>query len=72
MSFSTYMTEKTSAGTIIHNLHATLLLRVKRDPILLFKRLDKSLQEGSIGYLAGTMVVDVGNSAAHLSVKTHE
>ena len=66
------MTEKTSASTIIHNLHATLLLRVKWNPILLFKRLDKSLQEGSIGHLAGTIVVDVGNCAAHLSVKPLE
>ena len=66
------MTEKSSAGTIIHNLDATHLLRVKRDPILLFHRLDKSLQEGSIGHLAGTMVVDVGNCAAHLSVKHNE
>ena len=66
------MTEKTSAGTIIHNFHATLLFRVKWDPVSLYKGLDKSFQEGSIGHLAGFMVVDVGNSAAHLSVKPHE
>ena len=66
------MTEKSSAGTIVHNLDATLLLRVKWDPVLLFNRLDKSLQECSTGHLAGTMVVDVGNCAADLSVKPHE
>ena len=66
------MTEKSGAGTIIHDLDATLLSRVKRDPVLLCNCLDKSLQEFSTGHLAGTMVVDVGNCAADLSVKPHE
>ena len=66
------MAEKSSAGTIIHNLDATLLLRVKRDPVLLFNSLDKSLQKGPTGHLAGCVVVDVGNCTANLSVKPHE
>ena len=66
------MTEKSSTSTIIHDLDATLLLGVKRDPILLCNSLDQSLQKGSVGHLAGTVVVHVGNGAADLSVKPHK
>ena len=67
-----YMTENSRTSTIIHNLEATLLLWVKRDPFPLMKSLDKTLQEVTMGNLAGTQVVDVRNCAADLLVKSNK
>lgn len=64
------MTQKSSAGSIINNFDATPLLRIKCDPVVLSKFVDKPLQKKtSKGHLTGAVTVDMGNCAGDMSVR---
>ena len=60
------MTKNSSAGSIIHNLEATLFLQIKFEPILPFEIVDECLQKVSTRHLTGAIVVDMGNCTEHM------
>ena len=68
-NISSYMTQKSSAGSIVDDSDATPLLRIKCDPVMLSEFVDKPLQKISIGYLAGAVAVYMGNCAGAMSVR---
>ena len=64
------MTQNSSAGSVVHNFDSTLLARIKCDPVLLSDLIDKALQKASKGRLARATIVDMGNRAVNMSVKS--
>lgn len=66
------MTENSSAGSIVHNLEATLFLRIKFEPLLLFEIVDECLQKVSTRHLTGGIMVDRGNCTEHMLARYND
>ena len=66
------MTKNTSAGSIVQNLEATLSLRIKFEPILLFEIVDECLQKVSTSRLTRAIVVDMGNCTEHMLARYND